>query len=364
MLHPKYIRYFKQILPFPVIWFLFGIIYLVLELGLLGDLAVYPSTQNKYSFENNLSFTLMGCLIIGFLQGWIETIWLRNLFNKKALWVKMILKTTFYLLFIFLFLILLTWVGNMRLYDGSFFDERVLNDLKRFTMSFSFWSVILYMGMALSIALFFSEIGAYVGEGILYNFFLGKYHQPKKEIRIFMFLDMKSSTTIAERLGHEKYFDLLKAYYADMTNPIIETEGEIYQYVGDEIVVSWQFKNGIKNNNCVHCFSKIVNEIAAKREFYIQRFDLIPEFKAGFHFGEVTTGEIGIIKRDIIYTGDVLNTAARIQGECNNFNTKALISQELLAQLRTDKDIRFTEIGHLNLRGKAESIQLYKMILN
>jgi adenylate cyclase len=89
---------------------------------------------------------------------------------------------------------------------------------------------------------------------VLNNFFTGKYHIPIVEERIFMFLDMKASTTIAENLGHVKYFEMLKEYYSDISNSIIKYSGEIYQYVGDDIVVSWKLKNGLQNNNCVECF--------------------------------------------------------------------------------------------------------------
>jgi adenylate cyclase len=54
-----------------------------------------------------------------------------------------------------------------------------------------------------------------------------------------MFVDLLSSTTIAEALGNEKYHNLLHDFYADITNPIIYNKGEIYQYVGDEVIVSW-----------------------------------------------------------------------------------------------------------------------------
>ncbi len=47
---------------------------------------------------------------------------------------------------------------------------------------------------------------------------------------------------------------------------------------------------------------------------YNEKFGLLPEFKAGFHIGKVITGEIGVIKKDIIFTDDVLNTSARYKG--------------------------------------------------
>ncbi len=174
--------------------------------------------------------------------------------------------------------------------------------------------------------------------------------------------DMKSSTTNAENIGHESYFDLLKAYYADMTDAILETSGQIYQYVGDEIVVTWPEKEGIYQNNCIQCFAKISEVIEQKRDGYLKQFGLVPEFKAGFHIEEVTTGEFGIIKKDIIYTGDVLNTTARIQAECNTYNTKALISEELLDELQKEDAISFIPIGQLMLRGKTETIQLSSVV--
>jgi adenylate cyclase len=140
---------------------------------------------------------------------------------------------------------------------------------------------------------------------------------------------MKPSTTIAENIGHERYFDLLKTYYADMSNAILETSGEVYQYVGDEIVVTWKEKNGIHKNNCIQCFIKISKKNSKNKDYYIQHFGVFPEFKAGFHIGEVTAGEIGIIKKDIIYTDNIINTTARIQAECNNYDSKTLISESL-----------------------------------
>ncbi len=202
----------------------------------------------------------------------------------------------------------------------------------------------------------------YLGYGALHNYALAKYHRPKQEIRIFMFLDMKSSTTIAETMGHTKYFDLIKAYYADMTDAILETSGQIYQYVGDEIVVPWSKSEGLYQQNCIRCFEKIVKAFEKKKDWYLDQFGLVPEFKAGYHIGEVTTGEIGILKKDLIYTGDVLNTTARIQAECNTYTAKALISGNLLAELQKKNTITCNEIGALMLRGKQESVVLFSLV--
>ncbi|UCD62490.1 MAG: hypothetical protein JSV59_13660 [Flavobacteriaceae bacterium] len=74
--------------------------------------------------------------------------------------------------------------------------------------------------------------------------------------------------------------------------------------------------------------------------------------------GAIIKGEIGIIKKDIIYTGDALNTTARIQSECNNYSVRALISEDLVTKLNQDVNFSYTEIGKLKLRGKQAPIKL------
>ncbi len=359
MLSPKNYRHLRQTLTFGIIWLLFGLVYVFLEYGLLGDSPIYPATGNKYDFKNALIYISLGSFLMGLAQGWIEVTWLRKRYQDKSFWNKIFIKGTFYTLLLIIFLSVLTLVMNSISFNRTVFDPVVYNSLIVFIKKFSFWSVILYAALILDIALFYSEITTYLGNEVFFNYSFGKYIKPKQEVRIFMFLDMKSSTTIAEKMGHRKYFDLIKAYYADMTDAILETNGEIYQYVGDEIVVSWTEKKGLFNNNCIVCFHKISEVFEEKKSHYNQHFGLVPGFKAGFHIGEVTTGEIGIIKKDIIYTGDALNTTARIQSECNNYGVRVLISEDLVIKLNPDPIFSFTEIGKLILRGKQDAIQLF-----
>ena len=356
-------RQIRQVLVFGAIWVLFGFIYVLLEFGLIGELDHYPSNGKIYNFKKSLLFVTLGSLFMGLLQGSIEVLWMKAYFSKLALWKKFVYKSIFYLLLIILFMSVITLIVVAILLDSYIFSQNTLNVLWESMSDFSFWSSILYTAIIFDIALFYSEIEAYMGNNVLLNY-LGKYHQPRQEKRIFMFLDMKSSTTIAEDIGHQRYFELLKAYYADMTNAILETNGEVYQYVGDEIVVTWKEKKGIHKNNCIQCFVKISNAIYTNKEYYIEQFGLVPEFKAGYHIGEVTAGEIGIIKKDIIYTGDILNTTARIQAECNNYNSKTLISETLFDQLTEEAGYSFTKIEKLLLRGKKKAIQLYDVIYN
>ena len=363
-LHPKYHRNVYKILMFGSMWCLFGIVYTVLEKGLLGDINYYPSTGNYYDFGSSIFLVPLGSFIMGCFMGSFEVFFLSKIFNKKSFGQKIFYKTVAYVGSIIFFLFSLTIITDSYRLNVSIFNNEVIQTALIFFFNFAFWSVILYMAVIIGLTLFISEISDNIGQGVLLNFLVGKYHTSLVEDRIFMFLDMKSSTTIAEKLGHIKYYQLLNEYYADLTKAILNTSGEIYQYVGDEVVVTWKVKNGIKNANCLECFFKGKNIFKEKSKSYLKKFNIVPEFKAGFHIGTVTTGEIGIIKKEIIFTGDVLNTTSRIQGKCNDYNVDILLSEVLKNKLTETNNYKFKEIGSSELRGKNEEVKLYAVSNN
>lgn len=223
----------------------------------------------------------------------------------------------------------------------------------------SFFTTMLIWGLLVSGTQFMLQVNDKFGQGVLLNFLSGKYYHPREEERIYMFLDLKSSTTIAERIGNRRFFELLKEVYFDITEPILESLGEIYQYVGDEVVVTWPVDKGVQDNNCLACFFSIARKIDQKSKIFVEKYGVVPTFKAGVHIGRATVGEIGVIKKDIVYSGDVLNTTARIQGVCNYYQADLLISSDLLLLLHLDGRYGSSAIGEISLRGKEEKVGLY-----
>ncbi len=219
---------------------------------------------------------------------------------------------------------------------------------------FFFWLMVVL------VTLIVFQVNDKYGPGVFRKFLLGKYFNPTREERVFMFLDLRSSTTIAEKLGEEQYFNFLKEVFQVVTPAILRHKGEIYQYVGDEMVISWEKKEGVMNNRCVNCYfdaQKLLNE---KEAYFTLHYGVRPEFKAGLHYGYVMAGEIGVIKREIAYSGDVLNTTARIQSKCNEHGVNILISDALIDQLSLNTHA-LKNLGHIELRGRSEKVKLYAL---
>ena len=90
---------------------------------------------------------------------------------------------------------------------------------------------------------------------------------------------------------------------------------------------------------------------------------MIPDFTAGTHVGEVTVGEIGALKKKIVFVVDVLNTTTRIQGICNQHKTDLIISDDLRSGL-DELDIDAHSLGEIKLKGKTGRITLFSANLN
>jgi adenylate cyclase len=202
------------------------------------------------------------------------------------------------------------------------------------------------------------QVSSKFGQADFWNILRGKYNRPQEEKKIFMFLDLNSSTAIAEKLGDEMYHAFLRDFFADITTPILNNKGNVYQYVGDEVVIAWNYGDGKQNGNCVQCFFDMKVHIDRLGDKYFGRYGFVPSFKAGIHCGSVIAGEVGILKRDITYSGNVLNTTSRILGKCSELQEELIVSTDLLAQLCQAKNYMLRPLGAIKLRGREKEIQL------
>ncbi|WP_407557670.1 adenylate/guanylate cyclase domain-containing protein [Winogradskyella sp. 4-2091] len=354
---PKLKRNIKRVIPFGLIWLIFGIIFLIIEYAATKDFGYTINGVIKLDYKIVL-FALPVVTIVGLILGIIELLFINQLFLKKSFLTKVIGKSIIYSLFLFIIICIAYPVAASIELKTNIFDEQILNKFSEFINSISFISTSFQMAVSLVFTLFYNEISEKVGPNSFSNFITGKYHKPKIENRIFMFLDMKSSTAIAEKIGHHQYFKLLNEYYNVISEAVITYSGEVYQYVGDEMVVSWKVSKNI-NNNCIYCFFKMKHDLENRKSKFIDKYKVHPTFKAGIHFGEVTTGEIGRIKKDVVFTGDTLNTTARIQGLCNELSVDLLISSQLLNILNLDHPYSIKFKGNNELKGRKEVVDLY-----
>lgn len=201
-------------------------------------------------------------------------------------------------------------------------------------------------------------IGEIVGWPLLGSFVLGRYAQPVREDRIFMFLDVEASSGIAERLGNVGTHALLTRFFFDIAEPILEYGGETHRYIGDEVVITWRLAEGIRDGRCLRCALAVFALIENEAETYRKAFGLVPRFRVGLHGGPVVSGECGDNKREIVYFGNTINTAARLVGVAKELHHPVVISSSLLDRLPGVGEASITRLGSVRLRGQSESIDV------
>lgn len=201
------------------------------------------------------------------------------------------------------------------------------------------------------------QVNLFFGSGNFWKLFRGKFYTPREEKRIFMFLDLQSSTTHAENLGHVEYSKMIQDCFIDL-GIALENDAEIYQYVGDGVILTWKLQDGIREQNCLNAYYNIKKQLTKRKEYYNQNYNCIPNFKAGMNSGVVTVAEVGKYKKEIAYHGDTINTAARIQGQCNKLSQDFLISESLKNVLNTSGFV-LSEHGSIELRGKEKQTNLF-----
>lgn len=311
-------------------------------------------------------YPLLNELIIGLLFGLIISISEIFLFEKRLrrlnFTLLLFIRTAFYVLIATIVIVAVAasrigYRANVNYYEALNHDN-----FKSFLSSSEFLELLVYCILLSFFMNFIRQINRLLGQNVLFNYMAGRYDPPIEEELIFMFLDLKSSTTIAEKIGLTKNHKFLNDFFHDMTDAILESKGKIYQYVGDEVVIVWKIKDGIKDLNCLNLFWNIKDDIEKKKDVYIERYGVYPEFKAGIHVGEVIAGEIGDLKKDIAYHGDTVNTAARIQAECNKYGVLLLVSRDILYQMNFIPEYEAKSIGSIKLRGKETELELFSVV--
>ena len=212
----------------------------------------------------------------------------------------------------------------------------------------------------LSVDLFMAalrQVNLLIGDNNFGKLLRGKFYTPREEERVFMFLDLQSSTQLAERLGHIDYSRMIQDCFNDL-GVVVENEAEIYQYVGDEVILTWQLEDGLRRQNCINAYFNFKRRLNKKKEYYLKEYNFQPFFKAGMNAGMVTVTEVGKYKKEIAYHGDTINTAARIQAKCNDFGQELLISEYLKDRLNAN-GFTFDRLGEIDLKGKEQGVSVY-----
>ncbi|NOT52262.1 MAG: adenylate/guanylate cyclase domain-containing protein [Chitinophagaceae bacterium] len=322
--------------------------------------AIYAFSRYGFNWIA-LTTTLIVSVPVGFAIAFFETqaLEFRRRHRRTQFWVYLLYRTmrvTFWFMILFVIIMIIIRYLPIATYETIF--PHKMRDFFTTTRVFEF------LGIALAISLFsnfIDELHRKVGKDAIYNLVFGKYHQVKQEDRLFLFIDLNNSTDIAEEMGELEYSHFLQDFFYDISEPIARYFGRVYQYVGDEVVVTWPLRKGLRFSVCVRCFFAIQKQVRRYSAQYEKRYGRVPEFKAALHGGNVVVSEVGKYKSEIAYHGDVLNTTARILSKCHELESELLMSDWVHAQIDLPKYLVAEPMGTFQLKGKQQEVDLHSV---
>ncbi|WP_420580385.1 adenylate/guanylate cyclase domain-containing protein [Reichenbachiella sp.] len=299
----------------------------------------------QFEFWDSIITSLMMGPLFGAISGFSHILMMEYGYKQVPLLKLIIIRAVYVLLFL-TSMVLLAFVfygGEMQLMAFAF-------EPGSFAIYFYILTVDIFMFGLMQVSMYF-------GGNNLVKLLTAKFYTPIEEERIFMFLDLKSSTQLAERLGHIQYSKMIQDCFIDL-GVVVENESEIYQYVGDEVILTWKLDDGLRNENCLKAFYTFKAQLKKRMAHYQKQYNCLPEFKAGLNVGIVTVTEVGKYKREIAYHGDTMNTAARIQEKCNEFEQELLIAENL-KEMFGDIAFEFSKMDSIALKGKQQAVSIY-----
>jgi adenylate cyclase len=296
-------------------------------------------------------------LLVSFIIGFLLVSVLRRFIPHSSPWVNVLIKTII-LIAAGLIMSFLIYISYELIIGHRTFNESINRFIQNtfragwIIPKMTEWTV-LYILTQLAI-----EINEKYSRGVFFDIMMGRYHQPQEEKRILLFIDLRNSTPIAEKLGNN-YFPFIRDFIFCISAGIMEHDGRIYQYVGDEIVAWWPSskKNARKAVDSLIESRKILNK---NTNVFTGNYDIVPEYKAGMHTGMVTVGQVGISKKELVMSGDTINTTSRIRSACNDLNQKFLVSKDIIDLLEM-KEWQSESMGAVDLKGKNEDMELFAL---
>jgi adenylate cyclase len=222
----------------------------------------------------------------------------------------------------------------------------------------TFWTSITYSIVFSILTNLVVGIANIIGARAFLNFVTGRYHSPVEENRFVLFVDIAGSTGLAERLGGVGIHRFLDRTFRLLSVAVVDYRGEVLNYVGDEVIVTWPERSGAVDCRPLRCFMAMREELARASSQFEREFGAAPQIRGSLHFGPVIVGEIGDVKRAIVFNGDVMNTAARLEELSRNVDGGFLASRAAMQRFGSGPPFAVRELGRLPIRGRADGIDV------
>jgi adenylate cyclase len=318
----------------------------IIVVGTMAGLAVnvVQGRASPSSMAVGVVYGLLLCVVIGGTELFVLDGSMRNWLGGLSFTVNLMVRSVIY-------------AAIIMVIQGFQLGEMIVG-LPLATSSENFWPSFIAAAVISVLMNLGFGIANIIGPRALLNFVTGRYHSPMEESRFVLFVDIAGSTGLAEQLGGVGIHRLLDRTFRLLTLAVVDYHGEVLDYVGDELIVTWREAGGAVDWRPLRCFVAMRGELVRASDQLQREFGAAPRIRGSLHFGPVIIGEIGDVKRAIVFNGDVMNTAARLEELSRNVDGGFLASRAAIDRFGSTPPFAVRDLGRLPIRGRVDGIDV------
>ena len=185
----------------------------------------------------------------------------------------------------------------------------------------------------------------------------------KDQTATVLFSDIRSFTTITERLGAQGTVALLNDYFERMVDCISDEGGILDKFIGDAIMAGFgvPVSRGEDEDRAMRAAIAMIRRLWEWNAQRAEKNLLTLDMGIGLNTDHIVAGNIGSPKRmDYTMIGDGVNLAARLESACKQYGARILLSEFTKAKLRGIYRLR--EIDKVIVKGKTEPVSVFEAL--
>ncbi|TRW27216.1 hypothetical protein FMM05_00835 [Flavobacterium zepuense] len=345
-------HYLQEILYIIASWIMGGLLFVFVKFNDLPNAFIhkmYP-VEPWMNKVNMYGFSILACCILGLVMGLFHTLVYPRLIRTRNIILSIGLRLS-------VFLLLTATITSIFFHQSGF----TIPQTNAGALQSSATGVFLYLTFIEMLVGVVVTLRRNLGSNYFRNFVRNAYFTPTIENRVFMFIDLKNSTEAVEKMGNTAFSSFIQDCFKDLSSLVLDLGGEVYQYVGDEAVVTWEIKPRFNFEDCLLLHYRLAARLSKKNSFYIKNHGISPSFRSSVHSGAVSAAMVGEYKKEIAYHGGVLNLCARLQVVCRDYNADLVVSENIYKMVSHCENYKFLSLTGIVLKGIADKQLVYRV---
>jgi adenylate cyclase len=189
--------------------------------------------------------------------------------------------------------------------------------------------------------------------------------RPREAEIAVLLTDLRNFTTITERIGARRMFDLLNAMFEVETRAVLAQDGSMEHFVGDQFLAYWGAPQDQPDSadRALRAGTIIIRELDNLQRTLPDDVKDLFAFGLAIHKGKALVGNKGSrLRLDYGILGDIVNAAARLESLTKLYGVREIITREVLDALKEKPACRF--LDRVRVKGRSQPMEFYEVLLD